>query len=405
MPEFAGLGTTLVLIVAVVLWVAYLVPVWTRKREYLATERNAIRLQQTLRIMAESAEAPEEVQLEADARTVAVQQKAVAKEARLKQALEHAKAVARARELDEQIKAVEREVRAAVKSTVSRTQRLRRTRLACFALVVAAIVAMVAGALVPGLQVLLAVGGAVAVLGVVGLVAVNASSSRMRRVAEATAPRVKDLVEAREVAAQAVASETRMAEQIVARQALRTEEVLGSRAWTPRPVPEQRVRAQYEPHPSDDLLSRARAQLAEDRRAISGPLARVSALEPSFDDIIGGDEHATLTDQERRLAPTAPAVPIREIQLDEAVQLDQAVAAAEALDVTRADAPIQTETDEHVIIAQAERRQAARAERSSSARGSERAAAPSGSRFASMGLVDDDFAGMDVHEAFLRRVG
>ena len=106
MPEFAGLGTTLVLIIAVVLWVAYLVPVWTRKREYLATERNAIRLQQTLRIMAESAEAPEEVQLEADARTIAVQQKAV-----------------------------EREVRAAVKSTVSRAQRLRRTRLACFALV------------------------------------------------------------------------------------------------------------------------------------------------------------------------------------------------------------------------------------------------------------------------------
>lgn len=142
MPEFAGLGTTLILIVAVVLWVVYLVPVWTRKREYLATERNAIRLQQTLRIMAESAESPEEVRLEADARTIAVQQRAVAKEARLKQAMEHAKAVARARELDEQIKAVEREVRAAVKSSVSRAQRLRRTRLACFALVLVAVAAI-----------------------------------------------------------------------------------------------------------------------------------------------------------------------------------------------------------------------------------------------------------------------
>ena len=85
MPEFAGLGTSLVLIVAVVLWVAYLVPVWTRKREYLATERNAIRLQQTLRIMAESAESPEEVRIEADARTIAVQQKAVAKSAKARQ--------------------------------------------------------------------------------------------------------------------------------------------------------------------------------------------------------------------------------------------------------------------------------------------------------------------------------
>ncbi|MCH1884334.1 hypothetical protein [Agrococcus sp. ARC_14] len=392
MPEFAGLGTSLVLIVAVVLWVAYLVPVWTRKREYLATERNAIRLQQTLRIMAESAEAPEEVRLEADARTIAVQQKAVAKEARLKQAMEHAKAVARARELDDQIKAVEREVRAAVKSSVSRSQRLRRTRLACFALVVLGIVAVVAGTLVPGLQVLLALGAAVAVLGVVGLVAVNGSSTRMRKVAAATAPRVKDLVEAREVAAEAVATETRMAEQIVARQTLRTEEVLASRAWTPQSLPEQRLRAQYSPerHPSDDLLARARAQLAEDRRALSGPIARVSALEPSFEDIIGGDDEASLTDQERRLAPTQPALPVREVPVGVAVQHDSALAAAQALEVSRSEAPIETAPDEHRI--------GARTERSAPA-------ARAGSRFASMGMVDEELSGVDVHEAFLRRVG
>lgn len=419
MPEFAGLGTTLVLIIAVVLWVAYLVPVWTRKREYLATERNAIRLQQTLRIMAESAEAPEEVRLEADARTIAVQQKAVAKEARLKQAMEHAKAVARARELDEQIKAVEREVRAAVKSTVSRGQRLRRTRLACFALVVLGFVATAAGALVPGLQLLLAVGAAVAVLGMIGLVAVNSSAARMRRVAEATAPRVRDLVEAREVAAHAVATETRMAEQMVARQsqragsgesalsadaALQTEEVLASRAWTPRAVPEQRLRVQYEPgrHASDDLLARAKTQLAEDRRAISGPIARVTRLEASFEEIIDGGEEASLTESERRMSPTEPALPIRE------VHRERAVAAAEALDVTRADAPIETEPDEHMIIARDERTPATRAtERTPAAQLAEPDPAPAapGSKFAAMGLVDDDLGGMDVHEAFLRRVG
>lgn len=429
MPEFAGLGTTLVLIVAVVLWVAYLVPVWTRKREYLATERNAIRLQQTLRIMAESAEAPEEVRIEADARTIAVQQRAVAKEARLKQALEHAKAVAKARELDEQIKAVEREVRAAVKSTVSRAQRLRRTRLACFGLVVVALAAVVAGALVPGLQVLLVAGAAVAVLGVVGLVAVNASSTRMRRVAEATAPHVKDLVEAREVAAQAVATEARMAEQVVARQAQRTGEALrsrsslrtgkaladsqvapseeapASRSWTPRPVPEQRVRVDYQPSSrSDELLRRARKQLAEDRRAISGPLARVTRMEPSFDDIIEGEQRATPTEHERRLAPTSPALPIRDIQFD------QAVAAAASLDVTRSDASGEGEHESDVIFARVERREqsdrpAERPAERASERAAERPAARSGSKFAAMGLVDDDLAGVDVHEAFLRRVG
>ncbi|KAA6434890.1 hypothetical protein FQ330_03730 [Agrococcus sediminis] len=401
MPEFAGLGTTLILIVAVVLWVVYLVPVWTRKREYLATERNAIRLQQTLRIMAESAESPEEVRLEADARTIAVQQRAVAKEARLKQAMEHAKAVARARELDEQIKAVEREVRAAVKSSVSRAQRLRRTRLACFALVLVAVAAMVVGAAVPGMQVLLAVGGAVAVLGAAGLVAVNASSARMRRVAEATAPHVRTLVEARQVAAEAVASEARMAEQVVARQAsrtgeaprvaaaapaaaLRTDEVLASRAWSPQPLPEPRTRVQYQaPSPSDDLLRRARQQLAEDRKAISGPLARVTRLEPSFEEIVTGELAQVPTETERRMAPTAPAVPIRE------VQLDAAIGAAESLDVVRSDAPLETQEDEHAIRREAPAR---------------RPAPAGGSRFAAMGLVDDDLDGLDVHAAFARRV-
>ncbi|MDR7233184.1 hypothetical protein [Agrococcus sp. BE272] len=400
MPEFAGLGTTLILIVAVVLWVVYLVPVWTRKREYLATERNAIRLQQTLRIMAESAESPEEVRLEADARTIAVQQRAVAKEARLKQAMEHAKAVARARELDEQIKAVEREVRATVKSSVSRAQRLRRTRLACFALVLVAVAAMVVGAAVPGMQVLLAVGGAVAVLGAAGLVAVNASSARMRRVAEATAPHVRTLVEARQVAAEAVASEARMAEQVVARQAsrtgeaprvaaatpaaLRTDEVLASRAWSPQPLPEPRARVQYQaPSPSDDLLRRARQQLAEDRKAISGPLARVTRLEPSFEEIVTGELAQVPTETERRMAPTAPAVPIRE------VQLDAAIGAAESLDVVRSDAPLETQEDEHAIRREAPAR---------------RPAPAGGSRFAAMGLVDDDLDGLDVHAAFARRV-
>ncbi|MET4098120.1 hypothetical protein ABIB37_000357 [Agrococcus sp. UYP10] len=416
MPEFAGLGTSLVLIVAVVLWVAYLVPVWTRKREYLATERNAIRLQQTLRIMAESAESPEEVRIEADARTIAVQQKAVAKEARLKQAMEHARAVARARELDEQIKAVEREVRAAVKSTVSRAQRLRRTRLACFALVLTAVVAVVAGAIVPGLQVLLALGAVVAVLGLVGLVAVNASASRMRRVAS-SAPEVRTLVEAREVAAQAVAAESRVAAQVVARQASRpgqhrtgavraaasasgvifgtaetpraeaagtADEAPASRAWSPRPVPEQRLRPEY--RAGDELLRRARAQLAEDRRAISGPIARVAALEASFDEIVTGEigtASPTEPAADRRTAETQPVAPVREMRVDRA----PAVPAV----VFEQQAPLETEQDEHRVRVEQPARQVERP--------------ASGSRFASMGLVDDELERLDVHEAFLRRVG
>ncbi|TDW29412.1 hypothetical protein [Cryobacterium psychrophilum] len=74
-----ALGGGVMVAVAAVLWMAYLMPTWSRRREYLATERNAVRLQQTLRILAETAEVPAQVRLEANARTVAEQQKILAR--------------------------------------------------------------------------------------------------------------------------------------------------------------------------------------------------------------------------------------------------------------------------------------------------------------------------------------
>lgn len=60
---------------AAVLWLVYLIPSWFRSRQYLATERNAVRLQQTLRILAETSEVPEEVRIEANARSIAEQER------------------------------------------------------------------------------------------------------------------------------------------------------------------------------------------------------------------------------------------------------------------------------------------------------------------------------------------
>lgn len=85
-------GGGLVVVAAAALWLVYLIPTWLRRREYLATERNAVRLQQTLRILAETAEVPQEVRLEANARTVVEQQRM------LREAEARAAAVARARE-------------------------------------------------------------------------------------------------------------------------------------------------------------------------------------------------------------------------------------------------------------------------------------------------------------------
>jgi hypothetical protein len=73
------LGGGVVVALAAALWLAYLIPTWLRRREYMATERNAVRLQQTLRILAEAAEVPEEIHVEANARDIAETQKALRK--------------------------------------------------------------------------------------------------------------------------------------------------------------------------------------------------------------------------------------------------------------------------------------------------------------------------------------
>lgn len=76
------IGGGLLVAVAAALWIAYLMPIWLRRRQYLATERNAVRLQQTLRILAETAETPEPVVIEANARQIALHQRALREQER-----------------------------------------------------------------------------------------------------------------------------------------------------------------------------------------------------------------------------------------------------------------------------------------------------------------------------------
>lgn len=88
----AGLGGGAIIAFAAVLWLLYLTPTWLRRREYLRTERTAVRLQQTLRVLAETAEVPDEVRAEVSARSVAEQHRALRESAR------RAESVARARD-------------------------------------------------------------------------------------------------------------------------------------------------------------------------------------------------------------------------------------------------------------------------------------------------------------------
>lgn len=69
------LGGGVIVLVAVVLWLVYLVPSWHARHQFNAAERNAVRLNQALRVLAETSETPNEVHLELSARTALQQQK------------------------------------------------------------------------------------------------------------------------------------------------------------------------------------------------------------------------------------------------------------------------------------------------------------------------------------------
>ena len=70
--ELTGLGGGVMLAVAAGLWLVYLVPTWVKRREYMATERNAVRLQQTIRVLAETTEATTQALRRAPSGPVAV---------------------------------------------------------------------------------------------------------------------------------------------------------------------------------------------------------------------------------------------------------------------------------------------------------------------------------------------
>ncbi|GAA2983057.1 hypothetical protein JOD63_000733 [Microbacterium terrae] len=69
------LGGGVIVLVAVALWLVYLMPTLQSRRQYDAAERNAVRLNQALRVLAETSETPEEVRLELNTRTALAQQK------------------------------------------------------------------------------------------------------------------------------------------------------------------------------------------------------------------------------------------------------------------------------------------------------------------------------------------
>lgn len=126
--ETTGGGTAVLIALAAVLWMVYLIPIWRRRREYLATERNAIRLQQTLRIMAHAAEVPEPVRAELTARDVVAQQRSLVAQQRELAAIERARAAAAQRALRARLTESAPGLMAEMDAARRGQRRLRRTR-------------------------------------------------------------------------------------------------------------------------------------------------------------------------------------------------------------------------------------------------------------------------------------
>jgi len=195
-----------IVLVAVLLWMLYLLPSWRGRFQYNAAERNAVRLNQALRVLAETSETPGEVRFELNARTALAQQKL-------------AKRVQSEREAAE-LATLRNELAAASADPVLRQARARRrVRVTATSL-------LLLGLAVAGLGVwqLVAAGSAVwvwaggALVGIAGI-----ALQRMAAVASRSA---------RRPVAAATPTQERVAPELHDQ---------GKATWTPRPLPEPLV--------------------------------------------------------------------------------------------------------------------------------------------------------------------
>jgi len=134
------LGGGVIVLVAVLLWLVYLLPSWHSRRQFDAAERNAVRLNQALRVLAETSETPHEVRLELNARTALAQQKLARRAvAEREQAALHGARAELERARTERERA--RDERAAVRAlpVARRARARRRARLALTVIGLAAV--------------------------------------------------------------------------------------------------------------------------------------------------------------------------------------------------------------------------------------------------------------------------
>lgn len=143
-----------IVLVSVLLWMLYLLPSWRGRYQYNAAERNAVRLSQALRVLAETSETPGEVHLELNARTAVAQQRL-------------AKRVQAEREAAELVRLREELAATRADPVVRQARARRRVRMAATALLFGGVVLAGFGVwqlMAGGAQLLIWLGGAIALL-------------------------------------------------------------------------------------------------------------------------------------------------------------------------------------------------------------------------------------------------
>lgn len=284
----AGMGTSAVFVLAAIVWLAYLVPVWAKRRELSTAEIEAARLQRTLQALSETTEAGKAVELDLRAKEIARTRKLMEKEVRLREARARAEAVQRAREIDEQIKRIEREVKVVVRSSTTRMARLRRTKLACTFTALVALVGLATGILVTSLWPVAIAAAALLLIAAAGLVMVNRSSRQVARVATEAKRETDAVLRETGVIAAREKLESASTTGVDARAAAaeETEEHMRSRSWSPQQVPEQRSSAQSREEYAVSMAERIQEAI---RREVAEQGREYHRVE-SFSEVMGIEE-------------------------------------------------------------------------------------------------------------------
>ncbi|WP_353113989.1 hypothetical protein [Microbacterium sp.] len=217
-----------IVLVAALLWMLYLLPSWRGRHQYNAAERNAVRLNQALRVLAETSETPQEVRLELNARTALAQQKL-------------ARRVQSERE-NAELERLRQELAETRNDPLLRQARARRrTRLAALVVLVAGVVAAGLGIwqlVATGGWIVLGAGIVLAVLGVAVLTRMARVAGRAGRTVPVAEPET-----ARERVSPPLHDQ-------------------GRASWTPRPLPQPMVQVAG----SRAQAARAQQDAQEERR-------------------------------------------------------------------------------------------------------------------------------------------